>query len=1777
MNRFSLRLTLLFLLIAQLVLGQAGYLQLKTGRQEVPALSRALVDSFNRTLPRAAGRGYLVLQFEQLPTQANRKMLQAAGVELLQYVPDGGYTASLRMPFSEASLRQAGVRGILALEARQKLDPLLADGLVPAWAVKVRGTVNVLIRITDAVLMDIALSELQARAFYLTNRDWEKYRVVGVQVPVARLQELALLPIVDYVQAEQPVTPLNFNTRSSTRANLLNAPLTQGGRALNGEGVVLGIGDDADVQTHVDFTNRLINRSVQTQTSHGYHTTGTLAGAGIVNELYRGLAPKATIVSSIYSGILFNAATYYNDFGMVLTNNSYGNIAECSYMGLYDIYAQALDQQAYDLPELTHVFSAGNSGASTCAPFPQRYHTVFGGYQSAKNVVTVGATTDSGLVSSFSSRGPVRDGRIKPEVVAQGQSVISAVANNTYGSNQGTSMSAPAVTAGMGLLVQSYRALHGNANPQGALMKALLCNGSTDRGTDGPDFNYGFGWMNLLRSVDMLESNRYLADAATQGSTNTHNISVPAGTAQLKVLLYWHDPAASLIASKTLVNDLDLEVVDLGNNTLLPYRLDTSMGALGSAAFASPDHLNNIEQVVITAPPAGTYAVRVKGTTIAQNPTQPYFLVWDPIPVSLQLTNPVGGEGWVPGDIVKLNWECYGSAGSTFTLEYSINNGSSWNTIATGIDSARRIYTWTVPSVATAQAKVRITQLGTGATSTSNAFVIADLPVLTMAATANQCEGYINFSWTSISGATDYEVMMLRGDEMVSMATTTATSHVLSGLSSDSTFWVAVRPRISGQPGRRSVALSRQPNTGTCSGTLSNGDLKLSSITGPVSRRLNTSNALTATTTLSVRVKNLDDAAITGFDMKYSVNGGAWVTEAVNATVNAGATYSYNFATKINMLAAGSYNVRAVVKNWASDPVAANDTFTATIKQLQNSVLTLPFTDDFETLTNTTYSRDQTGLDGNDHFDFTRNSGLARLRTVANSNFPGSGNRAVTLDMVRYNGSNTTNYLTGTFNLSSFTALTQDLRLGFTYRDHGQGANAANKVWIRGSDTSAWLEAYDLVTNSNGAGSRNVVRSIELSRLLNVAGQKFSSSFQVRWGQYGVYPAVDLYGGNGYTFDDVRIYDANNDLQVQSILSPAPNACGLGSSVSISARIRNSSFNTITNIPFRYRIDGGSWITEIFPSLAADDSVDYVFSTPADISSFGTHTVQVLVDFPADNLRDDDTLSLTLQNVPVVSTFPYLQNFESGPAYWYTGGKNSSWQHGMPSSSRISRAASGSKAWKTRLDGNYNDREYSYLYSPCFNVSAMTAPALSFSMAMDLEDCGANTCDAAWVEYSTNGSTWSKLGLYNGTGTNWYNKNTDVWSRQSYTTWRVATYALPAGASELRLRIVMSSDESTSREGIAIDDVHVYDDAGLFTGPTSGLSVTQNVQGSSWVDFSSGGKLLASIKPNGDSLGNTDVQVYIDTVPHYTSNQYYLGRSFTIKPANRNLADSVTVRLYFSELESEMLLSATGCTYCAKPASAFDLGVSKYTDAHLANEDNSLANNSGGSWKFYGGGARTIVPYDKGYYVEFKVKNFSEFWFNSGGVQGASLPVRFVSFDAHRAGEAARLNWELGMEDNVLRYDVEVAEGDEALRRGQFVTIGSVTSPGNTTSSRRYQYLDGRPGKTGTYYYRLRVRNADGSFQFSAVRPVLFSELFTWSVYPNPSVAVFYLTLRAEAGASLRFRLFDGQGRSLRHWKRSATGFIEKEIINLDGLPAGVYLLQADEGSGPQSFRLYKQ
>lgn len=1781
------RLLLLFVLlfISSSLLAQVDYtISLKNGFvQAQPNIKKATVDSFSKRATRFQQKSFAILQFESIPTEDTKKLLSANGVELLEYIPNYAYTVSISGNPSVTILEQAKARAIFQPSAEQKMETRLALGIIPPSAIKIAGTVDVWISFPKTFSPQDVLNNLKQLNVDVLSTQYQAHRILSLRIAANRLKEIAGLPFIEYVQAAPGGDQtLNFNSRAGSRANVLNASIADGGKGLNGEGITLGIGDNADVQTHMDFTGRLINRSNQTFAAHGYHTTGTMAGAGNVNELFRGYAPKATIVSQGFNGIILNATTYVNDYGMVLTNNSYGDNIDCGYMGTYDLYSRLLDQMAFDMPNLTNVFAAGNSGTVTCPPFLTRYHTVLGGYQSAKNVVTVGATTDSGAISVFSSRGPVKDGRLKPEIAAMGQAVASAGSNNSYFFNNGTSMAAPAVTGGLALLYQRYRQLKSGANPKNGLMKVLLCNGANDRGNAGPDFDYGFGWMNLLRSVDMLENNRYIIANSTNGSTNTHSISVPANTAQLKVMLYWNDPAASPLSAKTLVNDLDLEVTDVSSSTNLPKILDTANNNLLNAAVSGADHMNNIEQVIINNPAAGNYTIKVKGTAITQNPSQEYFVAYDMVPVQLKITAPVGGEALSPVTVpIKISWEAYGYASGTVKIELSTDGGSSWNTLATGIDINRVVYSWWVPSnVATSQALVRITKEGSGESTVSNPFTIVGLPVVSLAAT--QCEGYITINWTSVTGATDYEIMMLQGDEMKSVATSAGTSYTFNGLSKDSVYWVTVRARVNGKPGRRAVAVSRQPNSGSCSGTISDNDLKIDAIVSPTSGRKFTSTQLSSATAITVRVKNLDDAPVNNFDLKYSINGGVFVTENVATTIAAGATYTHTFITTADLSAPGNYSLVAVVKNATADPVAANDTATVLVRHADNQPLNLTsyFIDNLETAIASTYEQDTLVLNGLERYDFSRSTIYGRLRTFVNSGIAYSGAKALTLDANRFYSPGNTNYLNGTFNLTNYNANTNDIRLDFQFNNHGQFANTNNKVWVRGNDSQPWIEAYDLDDNQNDAGIYKKSASIELSDLLVANGQSFSPSFQVRWGQWGQIAATDKQNAGGYSFDDIRVYQVFNDMQMLSIDAPVKTSCGLTNSTTIKVSVRNSANVVITNVPVKYRINNGNWIGETIPSVAANTTMQYNFSTTADLSALNSYTIQAIIDLNNDSFRENDTTTTTVINSPVITSFPYLQNFEGSTGYWYADGKNSSWQYGTPTSAKIKSAASGAKAWKTRLQGNYNDLEKSYLYSPCFDLTGMTNPTLSFSLALDIEDCGAQLCDAAWVEYSADGIAWSRLGL-SGQGTNWYNKATgQLWSIQDFTRWHVATFQLPTGINRLRIRIVMASDPAVNREGIAVDDIHVYDNTnGIYDGGTLTSPVTQTVSGNNWTHFTSGGKLVASVQSNNQNLGTTNVQAYINTGSvRNTSSQYYLDRNITIKPAT-NSVDSTAIRFYFLDKEVDSLLNAKGCANCSKPSSAYELGVTKYSDPDTSFENGSINDNQQGIWNYISSNNVAIVPFDKGYYAEFKVKDFSEFWLNNGNIDKSSpLPVKLMDFTAQKQGnDNVFLQWKAASESNVDKYEIQLARNNTELQAGQFTTIGEVASLGNTTSTRTYTFTDTEQDKFGPRYYRLKIVNSDGSFRYTPIRTVVFDQPVLWHIYPNPSNGLFSLVYQLNNNEEVYARIIDAKGSLIKEYHKKANGFLQKLSIDLLGKAQGVYLLQINAAGKKQAFKLYKQ
>ena len=309
--------------------------------------------------------------------------------------------------------------------------------------------------------------------------------------------------------------------------------------------------------------------------------------------------------------------------------------------------------------------------------------------------------------------------------------------------------------------------------------------------------------------------------------------------------------------------------------------------------------------------------------------------------------------------------------------------------------------------------------------------------------------------------------------------------------------------------------------------------------------------------------------------------------------------------------------------------------------------------------------------------------------------------------------------------------------------------------------------------------------------------------------------------------------------------------------------------------------------------------------------------------------------------------------------------------------------------------------------------------------------------------------------------------------------------------------------------------------------------------------------------------------------------QYYHNRNITIKPTNINLSDSASVRFYFLDSETESLINATGCGSCSKPSTAYELGVSKYSEVMIILRMAPLLiiPMEPGCLLLHQNVNK--VPFDKGYYAEFKVKDFSEFWLNNGGVNNnKSLPVELVSFTAKKKdNNDVLVEWVTASENNIYHYEVELAKGNAQYKQNQFVKIGEVNSKGNSTTEQQYNFIDIENNKSGIRYYRLKIIDNDGRFTYSPVRPVVFNEEVKWQVYPNPSSGIFNFVYQASIGYDAVAKVYDLNGKQILQMNLPVNGFIQKSEIDLSHsrFTAGMYLLEVTIHDKKQVFRLIKQ
>lgn len=507
-------------------------------------------------------------------------------------------------------------------------------------------------------------------------------------LPISFENDKGIFFELQYISEEG--VPMYYKTDNSNAAKTISTnKVYSGGGAgldLDGTGMTPREWDGGGVRlSHNEYGGRVTQGDSPSGTHwHSTHVAGTIMAAG-VNSSAKGMAYNANLrafdwnaddsemASEAAAGALVSNHSYGFGRGWSWTGTGYtwyGTPAisndEDYKFGFYDTEARNWDMIAVNAPYYLIVKSAGNdrnegpNGGSHPKDGP--YDCIaHGGI--AKNTLTVGAVNDisggytspsSVSMSSFSSWGPADDGRVKPDIVANGVGLYSTddASNSSYTSSDGTSMSAPSATGSLILLQEHWENLVGTGQHMlAATLKGLVIHTADEAGIqDGPDYQYGWGLMNTKNAALRISEDQtmnVIDEVVLEEGGSYEMILNVDGTEDVKVTISWTDvpgmPTSAQLdpLDPMLVNDLDLRVI-LDDNTYYPWKLNpSSPGSI--ATNNSKNNVDNVEVVWIENAAAGAYRVIIDHDGTLDGGSQAFSIIVSGVTGTISL--PIASAG----------------------------------------------------------------------------------------------------------------------------------------------------------------------------------------------------------------------------------------------------------------------------------------------------------------------------------------------------------------------------------------------------------------------------------------------------------------------------------------------------------------------------------------------------------------------------------------------------------------------------------------------------------------------------------------------------------------------------------------------------------------------------------------------------------------------------------------------------------------------------------------------------------------------------------------------------------------------------------------------------------------------------------------------------------------------------------------------------------------------------------------------------------------------------
>jgi len=630
--------------------------------------------------------------------------------------------------------------------------------------------------------LDKMSQRLYSEAAVNKNAVKEYARIHNTPIRIETDSTLVELILIDAKGVPQYYTIHNENSAKTISTNEVYSGGTAG-TSLDGSGTTVGEWDGGSPRTtHQEFGSRVTVMDGGSTAWHATHVAGTIMASGVVAAA-KGMAYAASLKSYEWNTDIAEMASEASG-GLLVSNHSYGYLRgwsgstwygdttisklEDNRFGLYDVNTKNWDEVSYNAPYYLIVKSSGNDRGEgpVSGAYPQDGpYDCISQQGVAKNILTIGSVNDipSGysqpsdvVLASSSSCGPVDDGRIKPDIVANGIGLYSTYssADDAYSSASGTSMSTPSVAGSVALLIQHWENVFGtDSKMRSATAKAIIIHTADESGANtGPDYEFGWGLMNTENAaLKISEDNTtdvILEGYLASGEVYTRNITT-TGTSPIRATLVWTDPPGtppveSLDPADTmLVNDLDLRITQ-ASNTFYPWKLDKDTPT-AAATNSGENDVDNVEVVDISSTTNATiYTITIDHDGTLSGGGQAFSLI-----ISGDIDNTVVPEAEFYADNTSPTTE---QSVNFFDASANIPTSWSWSFTPTTVDYLEGTSSTSQNPIVRFNATGTYQVSMTATNSTGSDTETKALYISVGSSPQNYCEAYSANAWGYIDG-----------------------------------------------------------------------------------------------------------------------------------------------------------------------------------------------------------------------------------------------------------------------------------------------------------------------------------------------------------------------------------------------------------------------------------------------------------------------------------------------------------------------------------------------------------------------------------------------------------------------------------------------------------------------------------------------------------------------------------------------------------------------------------------------------------------------------------------------------------------------------------------------------------------------------------------------------------------------------------------------------------------------------------------------------------------